>query len=144
MSMRLEIGDTGKTLVNKFNNNASEIEVLQQNQDIIQRSVEELDQNVRLLQSKKHVETKIFSQNNFEPYFTADEEYNYKCIVQTTPISWYFRERVKADWAEKLVYLDSAYKLMPDGSGTAIIFVLDYDLSENDKSVIELVVNYYE
>lgn len=147
MSQRLSLGQTGNDLVFKFNENASELEILHQDHSVVKNNVQNLQANVGALISKKHVATEIFSQDKFDGYVDLNEKYNYKCTIDRDPISWYFRERDISNQTEHRVYFDSAYRLMPDGSGLAIIFAFDDNspLLENNKHyIIELVVNYYE
>lgn len=122
MSQKIQLGETGGSLVNKFNYNAEQLDNLQKQANVT---------------PKKSIVIREYTENNFLPDASFyDDIYNYRCTIDYSPLLWRFYVE-GANSRKEPVLLDSAYYLYPDGTGIGILF--NYDFSDLDKVRLEVI-----
>ena len=129
MSQTIQLGETGSSLVNKFNYNAQLIYENQVNINNLTKLVNNIPQG------------DIIINNYYGSQFILDsfkvQGYLYYCYLKTTPLIWRFYITNNFGVREYLE-LDSAYVLFSDESGGFGI-VFNYDLLDISKLVLEVI-----
>lgn len=128
MSQKIQLGETGDSLVNKFNYNAEQLDNLNNQVQLHQEQINVMPKNVVIRE---------YTANNFlSDASSYNAAYVYRCIISHPPLLWRFYID-DANYGKEFVSLDSAYYLYPDETGIGISF--NYDLGDISKVHLEVI-----
>lgn len=128
MSQKIQLGETGDSLVNKFNYNAKQLDNLNNQVQLHQEQINTMPKNVVVRE---------YTANNFlSDAASLNTVYVYRCIISHPPLLWRFYID-DANYGQEFVALDSAYYLYPDDTGIGISF--NYDLDDINKVHLEVI-----
>ena len=135
MSQRIQLGETGDSLVNKFNYNAQQLDNLNNQLNNLNNQIQQHQEQINEIPKKSIVvrEIRDFDGNNN----IVDSYYTHNCLLDTIPLDWNFYI-IDEHNRKKRIEVDSIYYLYDNS--IFISFVWDID----DTSMLCLEVISYE